>query len=123
MGLRLLAGLCLVTCILFLDTCSLTAEVTQVVKLCAADASATNNVDMINNCRVQREDAFDADAEADLADGDRLTGSAVLAGDADALKDLEAFLVAFLDADVHLEGVARGKSGNVIPQLCILYYV
>lgn len=48
------------------------AQFAQVVKLGAADTPAFNDVNVINDCRVEREDAFDADAERGLAHGDRL---------------------------------------------------
>jgi hypothetical protein len=69
---------------------------------------------MVDDRRVQREDTLYANAEADLSYGHGLAGSAVLPGDADALKRLKAFLVAFLDANMHAERVARLKSGNVV---------
>src|SRR6185437_10458066 len=83
----------------------------------------------IDDARVDGEDALDAMAEADLADGDALTHSAVVAGDHDAFKGLEALFVAFLDLYVDADGVAGAKlrhigSGvlfNRLSQLSVLH--
>lgn len=107
----------LVAEIAFFNTSSLTAKITQVIKLRTTDAAATNDVDVIDDRRVKRENAFDADAEADLADGHRFTNTAMFAGDHDAFKNLNTFLVAFLDADVNLDGVARLERRNVFLNL------
>lgn len=109
----LFGSLCLVASIFFLDTCSLAAQVTQVIELCAADLAAADNIDVIDDRCVQRENALDTDAEADLSYCDRFTRTAVLAGDDNAFKNLKALLIRLLDADVHLDGVARLKSRNV----------
>jgi hypothetical protein len=65
---------------------------------------------MVDNGRVDRKNALDADAEAHFADGHRFARAAVLAGDDDAFKNLKTLFVAFLDANVNLNGVARLKS-------------
>ena len=49
------------------------------------------DIDMIDDCRVQREDSFDADSETGLAHGNRLAHSAMFAGDTNALEGLQAF--------------------------------
>ena len=67
--------------------------------------SAADDVDVVDHRRVQREDTLDADAKADLANRHGLAHAAVLACDADALKSLQAFLVAFLNPDVHAKRV------------------
>jgi hypothetical protein len=117
----LLRCLSLITCILFLDTGRFAAKITQVIKFRSANSTVTDNVDVIDYRSVQRKDALDADAKADLADGDRFTRAAVFAGDHNALKNLETFLVAFLDADVNLDGIARLERGDIFPQLCCFY--
>jgi hypothetical protein len=66
---------------------------------------------------MQREDAFDADAKADLSNGDALACPAVLPGDDHAFKNLQSLFVSFLDADVNLYGVARLERGDIVPQL------
>src|SRR5687768_7950368 len=116
----LLAGLCLVACILFLNAGGLAAKLTEIVKLGTPHLAAADDVDVVDDRRVQREDAFDAHAEAHLADRNGLADAAVLAGYDDPLKNLQALLVAFLDADVHFDSVARLKSRNVLSYLCVL---
>ena len=89
-------------------------EVREGNKASPGGPSAADDVDVVDDRRMQREDTFDADAKADLADGNRLADSAVFSGDTDALKSLQAFLVPFLDADVHLDGVARLEGRNIL---------
>jgi hypothetical protein len=60
------------------------------------------------------EDALDALAEGDFAYGEGGAVTAVLEGDADAFKDLNAFLVAFLDFDVNLYRVAGFTAGRSV---------
>jgi hypothetical protein len=62
------------------------------------------------------ERALDADAEADLADGERLLQAGALATDHDALEQLGALAGALDDADVHLERVTRVERGDVVAQ-------
>lgn len=52
------------------------------------------------------EDTLDAFAEGDAADRERLVRAAAATGDDGAGVDLDAFLVAFLDLDVHADAVA-----------------
>ena len=66
--------------------------------------------------RVDREGALDADAEADLADGEGLADAVALAADDDALEDLDALAGALDHPDVHLEGVAGREVGDVVAQ-------
>ena len=94
---KLFGRLRFVTRVAFLDTGRLAAEIAQVIELCPADLTATNDVDVVNDRCVKREDTLDAYAETYLADRDGLTYAAMLAGDTYALEGLQAFLVAFLD--------------------------
>ena len=61
------------------------------------------------------EDALDALAEADLANGDGLAEPRVVAGDQDAFENLQPLLVAFLDLDVDPDGIARPELGDIGP--------
>jgi hypothetical protein len=88
--------------IAFFDTRRFTAQLTQVVKFRAAHTTAANDVDMIDDRRMERENSFNADAERDFANRHGFARAAVFAGDDDAFKNLQAFLVAFLDANVNL---------------------
>src|SRR5579863_896859 len=68
---------------------------------------------MIDYRRVNGKDALHALAEADLANGDGFSHAAVMLGDHGALKRLQALLVAFLDLDVHADGVAGAELGVI----------
>src|SRR5262245_55018883 len=92
---------------LLLDLCCLPAQIAQVVELGAADITHGDRLDRLHDRAVHRERALDADAEADLADGERLAQSVALAADHHALEDLDALAGALDDADVHLHRVAR----------------
>ena len=63
--------------------------------------------------RVQRERALDADAEADLADGEGFAHAIALAADDDTLEDLDARAGALDDLDVDLDGVAGTEGGDI----------
>jgi hypothetical protein len=62
--------------------------------------------------RIEREDALNAFAEADLADREAGADALVGAGDADAFEILDAGAVAFDDLDADAERVARAEFGN-----------
>ena len=87
----------------------------QIIQLGAADPAGAHHVDVIHHRSVQREDALHALAEADLAHGDGLAHAGVVLGDDGAFERLQAFLVAFLDLDVHADGVAGPELGMVAP--------
>src|SRR5206468_8707607 len=72
--------------------------------------------DLLDDRGVHREGPLDTHAEADLAHGEGLPGSAALAADHDALEDLDPGAVALDDADVHLDGVAGTERGDVVAQ-------
>jgi hypothetical protein len=100
--------------IAFLNAGRLAAKVAKVIELGAAYLTTAYDVDMIDHRGVEREYAFDADAETDLANCHRLANAAVFAGDTDTLKGLQAFLVALLDPDVYAKRIARLKGGCVL---------
>ncbi len=66
---------------------------------------------------MHREGALDADPEADLADREGLADSITLAADDGPLEQLDTLAGALHHAHVHLEGVARGEIGNVVPEV------
>src|SRR5215213_8046515 len=88
---------------LLLDLRGLAAQVAQVVQLGAADVAAADDLDLVQDRRMHREGALDADAETDLADGERLADALALAADDGALEDLDARAVALDDLHVNLE--------------------
>src|ERR671911_1329461 len=101
---------------LLADLRRLAPEVAQVVKLGPPDVAASHALDLVDHRCMQWKGALDADAEAHLADGERLTYTRALAADHDALEDLDAAPAALDDLDVDLEGVAGTERGNVVAQ-------
>ena len=95
----------------------LAGEIAQVVELGATDAAAAHHDDLGEHGAVHREDALDADAVGDLADGERRADTAAAARDADAFERLDALLFTFLDADVHAKRVAGAERRNVAQPL------
>lgn len=116
---KLLRCLFLGAGVALLDAGGLTAKVTQVIQFCTANLTAADDVDVIDDGRVQREDTLDADAKADLADCHGLACSAVFACDANALKSLQTLFIAFLNADVNAKRVARLKRRDILFKLCL----
>src|SRR6266480_1899225 len=91
--------------------------VAQVVELRPADVAAAHDLDPGDDRRVHGESAFDADAEAHLADSERLARTAALAADHDPLEHLHALTVALHHPDVHLQRVAGREVRNVVPKV------
>src|SRR6185369_13120262 len=87
----------------FLDTGRFSAQVANVIKLGTTHASGTNHFDFVDDLRVKRENAFDAMAEGDLADGKSRSDAAVFLRDTHAFKNLNTFFIAFTDLDVHFD--------------------
>src|SRR5690606_39736669 len=106
----------------FGDPGGFAAAVAQVIELGAADAAAADDLDRIDVGRIEREDALDALAEGNLADGERRAERvAALAGDADAFVVLHARARAFRHLVADADGVARlevrdglAESGNLL---------
>src|SRR5258708_24968480 len=88
------------------DAARLAAQIAQVIELGAAHDAFAHDLDLPDARAVEREHALDALAEADLAHRERGVHAGVLAADAEALIDLEAFAVAFLHLDVHAHRIA-----------------
>src|SRR5215472_1375558 len=98
---------------LLLDLGGLAAQIAQIVELGPSYVTAGDDFDLVDDGRVDRERAFHADAEADLADGERLAQTAALPTDYDALEDLDTRTGTLDHAHVDLQGVAGPKIGNV----------
>src|ERR1043165_1140853 len=103
-------------CITLANACGFAAESAQIVKLGTANAAAFDQIDVIDDGRVQRKNSFDTDSEAGLAHRDGLTRTAVLARNHDAFESLQSLLgFGFLDPDVNADRVARLKLRNILP--------
>src|SRR5574341_348195 len=90
----------------------LALEIAQVEQAGAAHARGTHHLHLVDDLGVQGEDALHALSEAHLAHGEAAMGAAA-AGDDGAFEGLQALFLAFLDAHVHADGVARGELRQV----------
>src|SRR5271157_1221492 len=91
---------------------SLAAQVAKIEQLGAPHLVAANFFDLIDHLGVEREDALHALAKAHLAHGKGTLG-ALVDGDDQALKGLQALFVAFLDLDLNANLVAGHKLREV----------
>ena len=100
------------------DACGLTAQATQVVKLRATDATALYQIDVIDDCCVQWENSFYANAKTRLSHRDRFARAAMFARDHDAFKSLQSlFGLRFFNPHVNTDRIAGLKLWNIITQL------
>src|SRR5688572_19867863 len=84
----------------------LATQLAEVIQLRAPDLSAPHDRDVADHGAVHGEDALDADAVRDLADGEGLADTAAAPGNADALECLKALFLTFLDPHVDSQRVA-----------------
>src|SRR5215510_4735860 len=109
---RLLPGVALA------DAGRLAAQSAQEIEFGAADAPMFDDVDVIDDRRVEREDALDAHAERGFAHGDRLADAFAAARDHYPLERLQPLLgLTLLDPDVNANGVAGDEIRDVAFQL------
>src|SRR5687767_8135853 len=87
----------------------LAGERTQVEELRPADTPAAHDCDLGDHRTVDREDALDTNTVGNLADRERRAHSGAATGDANALKGLQTFLVAFAHAHADTERVAGAE--------------
>ena len=108
-----------------LDAGGLALAFAEVIQFGAADAAGAEDLDGADHRRVNREDAFDADSEADAADGERFAGKFAAAAHDDAFERLNALFIAFafFEADVDFHGVARTEVRVVLAKLGLLRLV
>src|SRR5262245_48441200 len=109
---RLLAGVALA------DAGGLASQGAQEIKFGAADAPVFDDVDVIDDRRVEREDALDAHAERGLAHSDRLTDAFPPTRHYNPLERLQPLLgLALRDPNVNADGVAGNEIRDVAFQL------
>ena len=82
--------------------------------------TVTDDLEVGNLRAVKREGALDADAEADLADGEGLAGASAAHADDVALEDLLTRAVTLGNAVVNLDVVANLDRGDVLANLLTL---
>src|SRR5262245_55541160 len=100
------------------DAGRLAAQGAQEIKFGSAYAPVFDDVDVIDDRRVEREDALDAHAERGLAHCDRLTDAFPATRDYNPLERLQPLLgLALLDPNVNADGVAGNEIRDVAFQL------
>src|SRR5688500_5237458 len=97
-----------------LDLGRLAAQVAQVVQLRATDVTAGDDLDLLEDRRVEREGPLDTHAEGDLADGEGTADAGALHANDDALELLYAGTAALDDLYVDVHGVAGAEVGDVV---------
>src|SRR5690349_4706434 len=97
------------------ETRSLTTQPAKIVQLGPAYSARTNEIYVVDDGSIHREDTLDTLAEADLPDGDGLAHTGVLTGNHDALERLKALFFTFLDLHVDTNCVTRTKLREVLP--------
>src|SRR5580704_6050342 len=97
----------------FLQAGGFSLESAQIIKLRPANLSGADHVDVIDNSRAQRENTLHAMPKADLADGDRLAHTGILAREHGAFKHLNTLFFAFFDLDVNLDRIARTERRQI----------
>jgi hypothetical protein len=114
------AATLLTTSVALANSGSLTAQSTQVIELCSSHSSSLHEIDVVDDGGMEREDPFNTNPEARLANGNGFSGAAVLARNDYTFKRLQALLgLRFLNANVNAHGIARLKLGNILSQLGI----
>src|SRR5205814_5917698 len=94
------------------DSGGLTGTPAQVIELGSADIAAAHDLDLVDDRRIEREDALDTLAEADLAHGEAGADALVRAGNAHAFERLHAGAIAFDHLDADAQRVAGTEFGN-----------
>src|SRR5210317_777536 len=91
----------------FLDTCSFTLQIAQVVELGATHTANHHHFNPVNARSVQREDSLNTHAVGHFAYGEGRTDTIVVTLDADTLKNLDALFVTFSDLNMHTQCIPR----------------
>src|SRR6266566_8730193 len=91
----------------FLHARRLALQLAQEVQLGAADLRRAEDLDPVDDRRVEREDALDPLPERDLSDRERRARAAPVHADHHAFEHLDALLVAFAHLHVDFHGVTR----------------
>ena len=107
----------------FFDAGCFAAQFANVVQLRAPDAAFANHFDLIDDFRVQWEDALHTVSKRNLSDSECRANSAMFLGDADAFEDLNAFFIAFLDFDVNFDRVSGFEFRKSRAQLLLFNHV
>src|SRR3954453_2092812 len=94
----------------------LTAQPAEVVELGPSYVAAGHDLDAVDDRSVHGERPLHTDAKADLANGERLAHTAILAADDHTLEVLHAGPVALHHSYADVERVARSEGRDVVAQ-------
>jgi len=94
-------------------TAGLTNAITKEVKLRTTSIATTNNFKLRDQRRIDWPGLLDTDFANHAPDSDVLINTTPLAEDHCALVHLHAFLLAFDDTDVYIDGVTNIKDRNI----------
>ena len=97
---------------LFLNFCTLTDSVSEIVELSTSDLTASYNVDFCNVGRVEREGLFYAAAVCNSAYRKGLRDTAAVLADNRALKKLDSFTSTLFDEVVYSYGITDIERGD-----------
>src|SRR5688500_8811343 len=106
---------------LFFDAGCFASEIPEVIELCATDSPMTFHLDAIDGRRIQRKHAFHTDPARHLPYREHLTAAAAATRHHNALENLDALFIAFLDLHVHPYCVAESEVRKVFPHLAGFY--
>ena len=96
-----------------LDTGRLAGELAHVEDASATHGTLAHDLDRGDARRMHREDAFDGNLAAELANGEHRGDAAAANLDDNALEGLNTFLVTFDDLVIDLDRVARAELWEV----------
>src|SRR6476659_1885843 len=100
------------------DTSSFTTKSAEVIKFRSSDATAFDEINVIDNRSVERENAFNADTETGFSNRDCFACASVLPSNYHTFESLESFFgLGFFDPHMYTNGIARLEPRNVFTQL------
>ena len=107
----------------FLNLCSLTDSVSEVVKSCSANLTLSDNFDLLNIGRMKGPGLLNAYAVGNLTYGEGLTVRSVLSLDNGSLEDLNSGLLALYDTVVNLNGITYVELSNFALKLFVFNFL
>src|SRR5438128_5708989 len=107
---------------LLFDARGFSAEIPEVVELRTTDPAMTFHLDAIDRRRIERKHSLHTHSAGNFTHCEHLARPAALAGNDQALEDLDALFVAFLDLHVDFHRVSRLEIGDVGADLARLHY-
>src|SRR5947208_3095064 len=107
----------------FSDARRLAPQPAQVIEFGAAHVRGLHQFNLINHGRVQRENTLHTLAEGHLTDSESgVTSGAPPANDR-PFEDLDSFLIALFDLDVHPHGITGAELRQALPHLLLFHFL